>query len=40
MSKAGNNLPLDVKITLVGPSDSGKTAFIKFLKGVNFEYPN
>jgi polynucleotide 5'-kinase involved in rRNA processing len=28
---------LEVKVALVGPSDSGKSSLVKFFKGTNFE---
>jgi GTPase SAR1 family protein len=31
------NFPIDVKVSLVGLADSGKTSLVKFLKGCNFE---
>jgi GTPase SAR1 family protein len=33
---APNILPIDIKVSLVGASDTGKTSLIKFLKGMNF----
>ena len=31
---------VDIKVALVGPSDSGKSSLIRFLKGMNFEPDN
>lgn len=40
MAAKGATLPIDVKVSLVGLADSGKTSLINFLKGCNFDSDN